>query len=154
MENAILDSVELPAGERAQLSLPLPAAYVVVFEPVIHAAQFLDVSGEPTSERQNVSVVYNNVRDPSEPIRRRPGTLHLLLEYRTNFRLLPTVWVMGTAVHNLLDRRKPFLTGKRLLSNPTFRDLYGTETLDVAQQLHITTLTIFLTDPTSSTSLH
>lgn len=154
MENAILDSVELPAGERAQLSVPLPAAYVVVFEPVIHAAQFLDVSGEPTSERQNVSVVYNNVRAPTEAIRLRPGTLHLSLENRTNMRILPTVWVMGTAVHNLLARRKPFLTAKRLLSNQTFRDLYGTETLDVDQQLQITNLSFLFTDLKGSTALY
>jgi class 3 adenylate cyclase len=127
---------------------------VVVFEPVIHAAQFLDVSGEPTSERQNVSVVYNNVRAPTEAIRLRPGTLHLSLENRTNFRILPTVWVMGTAVHNLLARRKPFLTGKRLLSNQTFRDLYGTETLDVDQQLQITNLSFLFTDLKGSTALY
>src|SRR6516225_6144257 len=154
MEKAILDSVELPAGERAQLSLPLPAAYVVVFEPVMHAAQFLDVSGDPTSERQSVSVVYNNVRAPTEAIRLRPGMLHLSLENRTNLRILPTVWVMGTAIHDLLARRKPFLTGKHLLSNQTFRDLYGTETLDVDQQLQITNLTFLFTDLKGSTALY
>jgi len=154
MENAILDSVELPAGERAHLSLPISTAYIVVFEPVTHAVQFVHVSGEPASERQNISVVYNNVKAPTEAILLRPGSLRISLENRTNLRVLPTVWVTGTAVHNLLACRKPFLTAKRLLSNQTFRELYGTETLDVDQQLQITSLTFLFTDLKGSTALY
>jgi class 3 adenylate cyclase len=154
MENAILDSVELPAGEKAHLSLPLPAGYIVVFEPVTHAVQFLHVSGEPTQQRQNVSVVYNNVKAPTETQFLRPGPLRISVENRTASRVLPTVWVTGTAVHNLLACRKPFLTAKRLLSNQAFRDLYGTETLDVDQQLQITNLTFLFTDLKGSTALY
>ena len=154
MENAILDSVELPTGEKAQLSLPLPAGYIVIFEPVTHAVQFLHVAGEPTQQRQNVSVVYNNVRAPTETIYLRPGPLRISVENRTAARVLPTVWVTGTAVHDLLARRKPFLTAKRLLSSQAFRDLYGTETLDVDQQLQITSLTFLFTDLKGSTTLY
>jgi class 3 adenylate cyclase len=155
MEKAILDSIELSSGEKAHLSVPLPAAaQVVVFEPVTHAAQFLDVSGEPTRERQNVSVVFNNVRAPTGAIPLHPGLLRLAFENRTNFRVLPAVWVTGAAVHNLLAKRKPFLTAKRLLSNQTFHDLHGTETLDVDQQLNITSLTFLFTDLRGSTALY
>src|SRR5579864_1344667 len=45
-ERITLDTLELPAGEKAQLSLQLPAEFLIVFEPVTHAAQFLDVKGE------------------------------------------------------------------------------------------------------------
>src|SRR5207237_10833461 len=57
-----LDTLELPAGEKAQLSLQLPQEFLIVFEPVTHAAQFIDVKGEPTRERQNSSMVFNDVR--------------------------------------------------------------------------------------------
>src|ERR1700692_2671891 len=56
-EEITLDTLELPAGEKAQLSLQLPAEFLIVFEPVSHAAQFLDVKGEPTRERQNRAIV-------------------------------------------------------------------------------------------------
>src|SRR5437764_4267346 len=49
-----LDTLELPAGEKAQLSLELPQESLLVFEPVTHAAQFIDVKGEPTRERENL----------------------------------------------------------------------------------------------------
>src|SRR5262249_3345016 len=38
-EQLTLDAVELPAGDKAILSLQLPAEFVIVFEPVTHAAQ-------------------------------------------------------------------------------------------------------------------
>jgi class 3 adenylate cyclase len=154
MEEAVLDSVELPPGEKAYMSLPLPAEQVVVFEPVTHAAQFLDVGGEPTRERQSISVVFNNVRAPTGAMHLRPGPLRISFENRTNSRVLPAVWITGTAVHNLLAKRKPFLTAKRLLSNQSFRDLYGAETLEADQRLNITSLTFLFTDLKGSTALY
>ena len=47
-----------------------------------------------------------------------------------------------------------FLTAKRLLSNQTFRDLYGTETLDLDRRLKITSLTFLFTDLKGSTALY
>src|SRR6185312_6172117 len=54
-----LDALELPAGEKAVLSLQLPSEFVIVFEPVTHSAHFIDVQGEPTRERQHLALVYN-----------------------------------------------------------------------------------------------
>ena len=55
----MLDALELPAGEKAVMSLQLPAQFIIVFEPVTHSAQFIDVQGEPTKERQQLSLMYN-----------------------------------------------------------------------------------------------
>src|SRR5258706_12566799 len=71
IEDVTLDSVELPPGEKAILSLQLPAEFVIVFEPVTHAAQFLDIKGEATRERQNLSLVFNKVRAPTGTIELR-----------------------------------------------------------------------------------
>src|SRR6516165_841593 len=46
LQEVTLDSVDLPPGERAILSLQLPKGTSIVFEPVTHTAQFLDVGGE------------------------------------------------------------------------------------------------------------
>src|SRR3954465_1324999 len=56
-EEVTLDTLELPAGEKATMSLQCPANFVFVFEPVTHAAQFIDVQGEPTKQRQQLSLV-------------------------------------------------------------------------------------------------
>ena len=53
-----------------------------------------------------------------------------------------------------MERRRPFLTAKRLLTNQTFRDIYRTDTLDVDQRLKITSLTFLFTDLRGSTALY
>ena len=58
------------------------------------------------------------------------------------------------ALHDLLGRRRPFLTAKRLLTNQTFRDIYRTDTIDVDQRLKITSLTFLFTDLRGSTELY
>src|SRR5438034_15843 len=70
-----LETVDLPPGERAILSLQLPKGTLIVFDPVTHTAQFLDVSGEEASERQNLSVIFNKVGVPVDTVALRPGRL-------------------------------------------------------------------------------
>lgn len=149
-----LESVDLPPGERAILSLQLPKGSLIVFDPVTHTAQFLDVSGEEASERQTLSVIFNKVQVPVDVVALRPGPLRLALENRTESRVLPAVWVANQALDNLLKRRKPILTAKRLLTNQAFRDIYRTETLAIGQRLKILSLTFLFSDLKGSTELY
>src|SRR3984957_6985535 len=66
-DEVVLDALEFPPPEKARLSLQLPAEYIIVFEPVTHAAQFVDVQGEPTKERQQLSLIYNKIQAPFGP---------------------------------------------------------------------------------------
>jgi class 3 adenylate cyclase len=154
IEAITLDGIELPAGEKAFLSLQLPAEFIIVFEPVTHAVQFIDVKGEPTRERQALALVYNNVSAPTGTTELRPGPLRLSLDNRTDTRVLPSIWVANDAMHEFIGKRRPFVTAKRMLSNQTFRDIYGTDTLDIDQRLKITSLTFLFTDLKGSTELY
>jgi len=127
LDEVTLEIVDLPPGERAILSLHAPEGTLIVFDPVTHAAQFLHVRGEEASERQNLSVIFNKVQASVETVALRPGPLRLALENRTESRVLPAVWVGNQALDDLLTRRKPILTAKRLLTNQTFRDIYRTD---------------------------
>lgn len=153
-EEVILDAIELPPGERALLSLQLPAELAIVFDPVTHFAQFLDIQGQPTRERQSLAVVLNEVHTQNEPRQLHPGPLRLSVENRSSRRTLPAVWVANETLHRMVGRRRPFLTAKRLLTNQTFRDLYRTDTLDIDQRLKITSLTFLFTDLKGSTELY
>ena len=149
-----VDSIELPPGERAVLSVQLPNDFVIVFDPVTHGTQFIDVKGEPTQGRQTLSMVFNKVKAPVGTVEMRPGPLRVSLENRTDRRVLPALWIAGDQLHQLLGQRKPFITAKRLLTNQTFRDIYRTDTLDVDQRLKITSLTFLFTDLKGSTALY
>jgi class 3 adenylate cyclase len=154
LDEVTLEIVDLPPGERAILSLQVPEGTLIVFDPVTHAAQFLDISGDETGERQNLSVIFNKVQIPVDTIALRPGPLRLSLENRTDGRVLPAVWVANQALDDLLTRRKPILTAKRLLTNQTFRDLYRTDTLAIGQRLKILSLTFLFSDLRGSTELY
>jgi len=149
-----LEGLDLPPGERAILSLQLPEGTLIVFDPVTHAAQFLDVRGEEASTRQNLSMIFNKVQAPVDTVALRPGPLRLVLENRIDSRVLPAVWVANQALDDLLKRRKPILNAKRLLTNQTFRDIYRTDTLAIGQRLKILSLTFLFSDLRGSTELY
>jgi class 3 adenylate cyclase len=153
-EEVVLDALELPAGEKAVLSLQLPPQFIIVFEPVTHAAQFIDVQGEPTRERQQLSLMYNKIQAPTGTMTLRPGPLRLSLDNQAGVRVLPTVFIAADALHHLIGKRKPFLTAKRMLSNQTFRDVYKADNLNIDQRLKITSLSFLFTDLKGSTALY
>jgi len=64
------------------------------------------------------------------------------------------MWICDEQLEELLRRRKPFLTAKRLLTNQTFRDVYGSDTIEPDQRLKITSMTFVFTDLQGSTELY
>ena len=153
-EEVTLEAIELPAGEKAVISLQLPKQFIIIFEPVTHSAHFIDVQGEPTKERQQLSMVFSKAHAPTGTTVMRPGPLRLSLENQSGLRVLPGVWIAGDALHEMLGKRKPILTAKRVLSNQTFRDLYKADNLSMDQRLKITSLTFLFTDLKGSTALY
>src|SRR3954447_9293561 len=153
-DEVVIDALELPAGEKAVMLLQLPPQFVIVFEPVTHSAQFIDVQGEPTKERQQLSLIYNKVHAPTGTTTMRPGPLRLALDNQTDVRVLPSVFIAADGLHHLIGKRKPFLTAKRMLTNQTFRDVYKADNLHVDQRLKITSLTFLFTDLKGSTALY
>jgi class 3 adenylate cyclase len=154
VDETTLDALELSAGEKALLSLQLPEGYVIVFDPVLHMSQHIEVTGQPARESQSLSFVMTRDHAPSEAVQMRPGPLQLTLENRLNVRTLPAIWIVTDKIHELVSKRRPFLTAKRLLTNQTFRDIYRTDALDVNQRFKITSLTFLFTDLKGSTELY
>ena len=153
-DDVALEALELPAGEKAVMSLQLPPQFIIVFEPVTHSAHFIDVQGEPTKERQQLSLIYNKAHPPTGSITLRPGPLRLALDNQAGTRVLPGVFIAADALHELLGKRRPFLTAKRMLSNQTFRDVFKADNLNIDQRLKITSLTFLFTDLKGSTALY
>ena len=77
------------------LSVQLPEEFIIVFEPVTHSAQFIDVKGEPTRERQALSLIYDRDHAHNQATEMRPGPLRIALENRSDSRVLPSVCIAG-----------------------------------------------------------
>jgi hypothetical protein len=154
VKETTLDSRELLPGEKVVLSLQLPEGEVDLFDPVLHMSQHLEVKGELARKSQSLSFVMTRDHPPEGTVQMRPGPPKLTLENRSKKRTLPAVWVVSDKIHEFINKRRPFLTAKRLLTNQTFRDIYRTDTLDVDQRLKITSLTFLFTDLKGSTELY
>ncbi|MBN8949980.1 MULTISPECIES: adenylate/guanylate cyclase domain-containing protein [unclassified Rhizobium] len=150
----VLEALELPSGEKAVVSLQLPAGFVIIFEPVTHAAQFIEVQGEASRERQALSFVFDRMYQHTDTMELKPGSVRISLENHSVARTLPSIVVANEVFHTLIGQRRPFLTAKQLLSNQTFRDIYRTDTIDINQRLKITSLTFLFTDLRGSTALY
>src|SRR4029078_10207241 len=114
----------------------------------------LEVKGEPARKSQSLSFVMTRDHPLEGTVQLRPGPLKLTLENRSKKRTLPAVCVVSDKMHEFINKRRPFLTAKRLLTNQTFRDIYRTDALDVDQRLKITSLTFLFTDLKGSTDLY
>jgi class 3 adenylate cyclase len=154
MASFTIDWAELAPGEKATMSVQLAEGFFILFEPVAHAAQFFEVKGEPTRERQEFGLVFNAVHAPTGTATLRPGPLRLTMENRTAGRVLPALYLAGDDLHHLLGNRKKFLTARDLLTNQTFRDLFRADTLEIDQRMKITSLTFVFTDLKASTALY
>jgi class 3 adenylate cyclase len=154
MDKVTLDVMELGPGEKAAMSLTMPAEFGIIFDPVTHTAVFLDVAGEPTTERRSLSVVLSEAAAHSATHRLRPGPIRIAVENKSGRRTIPGLWIHNAEMTALMNRRRPFLTATRVLSNQTFRDLYRNATLDPEQRFRITNLTILFTDLMGSTALY
>ena len=78
-------------------------------------------------------MVFNKVRSPTgtQVLAARTAAALVTRQPERYRRVLPSVWIAADRLHDLLGRRKPFLTARRLLSNQTFRNLYHTDTLRI-----------------------
>jgi class 3 adenylate cyclase len=153
-EDVVLDARELPAHDRAEVTLQLPAQFIILFEPVTHTAHFIDVQGEPTDEVRQLSLTYKSEHATTLTTTMQPGPLTISYDNQTGTRVLPSILVAADALHHLIGKRKPFVTAKRILSNQTFRDLYKADNLTIDQRLQITSLTFLFTDLKGSTALY
>ena len=154
MNTVTLDVMELAPGEKAAMSLTLPTGLIIVFDPASHTTLFLDVAGEPTQERRSLSLVFSDTHAHAGQITLPPGPARIAFDNKSAKRAIPGLWVSTEATHQLLGKRRRFLTATRLLSNQTFRDLYRSGTLDKDQRFKITNLTILFTDLRGSTALY
>jgi class 3 adenylate cyclase len=154
IQRVTLDSMELGSGEKAAMSLNLPKGFAIVFDPVTHSSLFLEIDGEETRERRNLSLVFADAHAHSGTLKVQPGPARISYENKSVRRTMPGVWIHSKEMDRLTSTCRPFLTATRLLSNQAFRDLYRSGTFDPEQRFKITSLTILFTDLRGSTALY
>ena len=149
-----LDARVLDPGEQTSVSMQVPQGWVILFEPVSHFGHYMKVAAERTANLQNLTIAFEVTPAPTGTTELKSGPLQLTMTNLTGGRALPVVWIENRDFDELVGKRRPNLTAKRIFTNQTFRELYGTDTLAVDQGLKIVSLTFLFTDLKGSTELY
>jgi len=145
---------ELAPGEEATAAFNVGEGWVLIFDPVSHFGHYLKVAPERTSDVQEIAVALTGARAPTQTTQIKSGPVRLTFANRTAERALPAAWLETKAYDELVGKRRPHLTAKRIFTNQTFRELYRTDTLAIDQGLKIISLTFLFTDLKGSTELY
>ena len=102
------------------MSLSLSKGFAIVFDPVTHSSVFLNVDGEETRERRNLSLVFADAHSHNGTESIQPGPVRISFDNKTARRTLPGIWVHSEDMDKLTSPRLPFVTATRLLTNQAF----------------------------------
>ena len=136
-----------------EYSVNLDAGWLRLFDYLAEDGLTLKINGEPSLICQSIEVELGSGSPRVNHLNLSPGPA--LLRIKTDSRRrpftvnnFPTTWTLPARV------KQPMLTGKMLLNNATFRELYGSDVIESAAGLRIKDLTFLFTDLKGSTELY
>ena len=125
-----------------------------VIAPGVHALAFLTAGDEGVSE---VDLELFDGQILPEQVNVRTGAVRVRLHSNLDAKMLAGVGFLGDDddEHPAPNWSiEPFLSGKRLLTNQTFRNLFKAETIEVGTGMQVKNLTVLFTDLQASTAMY
>ena len=154
MMDAISAVTTLGPGATGEMEVPAEPGLYALICPTVHAVSFVE-SYEGGPSEMTVEVHDGQCIPPSGGIGTGPVTV--TVSNRSDFTI--TVCAFNFGEHGPEERSytefrmRPFLTGKRMLTSQTFRDLFRTQTIGEGG-LRLRNLTVLFTDLEASTALY
>jgi class 3 adenylate cyclase len=152
----LLGLTVLKRGETGVVSLQLDPSLpgtVRLIAPAVHAVLRIQLDPEAPATAE---VEVRDGQTFPEEVRLRPGAVQLSIGQRSEEPelLLGVIALDFEGIHGDPTPRVDFLTGKRLLSTQSFRELFRTETIDPDASLEIRALAMLFSDLKASTQLY
>ncbi len=141
-------------GQKKHFDIETSGGTLTFNDLMHHLSVAVSVEGAPPAAQQNVTVLVEGTKLAPGVTTVAPGKLRFTVENRTadkasmmilNF---PPGFVKSRLVF------EPFLSGKRLLSTQTFRDLFSSETIQGSEGFGVRDITILFTDLKGSTAMY
>jgi len=157
IQSAFRGSHDVPAGSSATFTYDLTEKCYSVLAPFDHVAGYLNTEAdgprEVVLELLSGRIVPDDVTVGTGPVK---VTVHnrtskvAKLAFMVNIGSMPAAHAFTGEPLKL----KPFLTGKRLVTSQTFRDLFNTESIPSEGGLEFKNLTLLFTDLKGSTEMY
>ncbi|HSC47904.1 MAG TPA: DUF5939 domain-containing protein [Gammaproteobacteria bacterium] len=145
----------LAPGETREVNLDLKEGWVPGCDHLTNAGLLITITGEPATAPQQATLTLKDGNCVPDAVTIRPGRLKLRLSNENPKRA--SLCLFHEAVGSPGNARlsfAPFLTGKRVLTTQTFRDLFRTETIQSSGGLMVKDLVFVFTDIKGSTELY
>ncbi|HET6467304.1 MAG TPA: DUF5939 domain-containing protein [Geminicoccaceae bacterium] len=144
----------LPPGETVRLELTATRGFLLGYDTDSDASFVIAIAGEPMAEPQTVRVQYLDGRCEPAGGKVRPGPVVLEITNATARRGLIGVGELPADFARCQLTYEPFLTGARLLTTQTFRDLFRAEVIRATEGIGVKDITLLFTDLKGSTALY
>ena len=141
-------------AETVRHELTAQGGFLLGYDTDSDAGFVIAIAGEPTEELQTVRLEYQDGR--CEPARGkvRPGPVVIEITNATPRRGLIGVAELPADFARCQLTYEPFLTGARVLTTQTFRDLFRAEVIRGTEGIGVTDITLLFTDLKGSTALY
>jgi len=148
--------IDLPPGQSSWLEADASEGTVVGLTLEGRAAVLYPIEGPPAAEPQHFEVVFGEKVRKHTARKAAPGRLSLHIRNITSElgTFILAVLPPGMEVGHAPIRFVPFLTGKRLLTTQTFRDLFRSEVIRASEGIGVRDITLLFTDLKGSTALY
>lgn len=164
VHNAFRTSFRIRENTIQEIKFAFTAAYHILMAPATHAAVHIPVTIESTNHLVEVEILLDGRLMPEvvPAVAPGPGTLKLtnrtknqiVLGLLCDDHLAPTPLEQRTYPIQPLFEATPYLTGKQLVTNQVFRDLFRTESIPAGGGLEFKSLTFLFTDLKASTAMY
>ena len=147
----------LPPGEITPLDLDVSGGGTILgASPEGKAALLFSVTGSPSTAAQVTRVRYDKQVDAFTTGEVAPGAVTFEVENATSERGIFVIAVVppGIELGDAPITFVPFLTGKRLLTTQTFRDLFRSEVIKASEGIAVKDIALLFTDLKESTALY
>jgi class 3 adenylate cyclase len=146
----------LPPGETTSMTIEATEGVIIGASTEGRAALFYTIEGPPASAPQVIEVEYGDKVHGHTRATVMPGPITFLVKNTTGERgnfclaLLPAGFEFGQIPIQFV----PFLSGKRLLTTQTFRDLFRSEVVRASEGISVKDIALLFTDLKGSTALY
>jgi class 3 adenylate cyclase len=154
MVECIEGTIRLAPRESGTLELNTAPGLYSVFSPTVHAVSYVDGKADGPNEL-SIEIHDGMCLPPNTTIGSGPSKV--TVENRTDYTITACAFNFGP--HKPEDfpytdfQMKPFISGKRMLTSQTFRDIFRTETIG-SSGLRLKNLTVLFSDLQASTELY
>lgn len=154
MVDGIANAIRLAPGESGPMKITAEAGLYAMVCPSVHAVTFAQaVEGGPSE----ISIEVHDGQCIPPTVGIGTGPVVATFTNRTDYVITLCTFNFGPHTPEEMSftsfRMRPFLSGKRMLTNQTFRDLFRTQTIGEGG-LRLKNLTILFTDLQASTALY